>query len=156
MTQHASIPAESADSGPAAAGGYDPERDPEILALRKRAAQAEIDAAAKSEPLKKDHELALVKGQSPEQIEARKRVVRLFFELHLPDETPDAVEAFLQRVDCTQPLVSMNARGIDVQNPKARGFLGLGRKPAYLLSKRYAPAQDTDPLHALEYYPAQA
>lgn len=142
--------------GPPGPGAYDPERDPEVLALRKRVAEVEAQAQEKGERLKRDHELALAKGQDPEQIEARKRVVQIFFEQHLPDEPPEVVAAFLQKVDCTQPVVSMNARGIDVQNPKARGFLGFGRKPAYVVSKKYVPAHDHDPIHALEYYPVQA
>ena len=132
---------------------YDPNTDEELIAAKKRFAEAEAEARAKGEQLQKDHSLALAKGQTPEQVEARKRVVKVFFEQHLPAEKPDAVEAFLQSVDCTQPLVSMNARGVDVQNPRGKGLLGLGRKPAYVLSKQFPPHSETDPIYALEYYP---
>ena len=135
---------------------YDPDTDPEIIALRKRVVEVEAEAAALGERLKKDHALALAKGQTPEQIEARKRVVKVFFEQHLPEEKPEGVEAFLARVDLKEPLVSMNARGIDPQNPKSRGLLGMGRKPAYVLSKQFAPKSESDPVYALEYYPVKA
>jgi len=132
---------------------YDPNTDEELIAAKKRFGEAEAEARAKADGLQKDHSLGLAKGQSPEQVEARKRVVKVFFEQHLPEETPEAVEAFLQTVDSTQPVVSMNARGIDVQNPRGKGLMGFGRKPAYLLSKQFLPHTETDPIYALEYYP---
>ena len=132
---------------------YDPDKDPAVIAGRKRAAECEAEARALADRLQKDHALALAKGSSPEQIEARKRVVKVFCEQHLPHEKPDVLQSFYSRVDHTQPLVSMNARGIDVQNPKSRGFLGIGRKPAYLLSQQFPSRTDTDPIYALEYFP---
>jgi hypothetical protein len=135
---------------------YDPDTDPEIIAARKRAAECEAEGYAKAAQLQQDHQLALSKGQTPEQIEARKRVVNVFWEQHLPQEKPEVLQSFMARVDYTQPLVSMNARGIDVQNPKGKGLLGLGRKPAYLLSLQFPPHTDTDPIYALEYIPLKS
>ena len=132
---------------------YDPKTDPQILAARQRASECEAQARAQAAKLQQDHKLALSKGQSPAQIEARQRVVNVFWEQHLPHKKPDALQAFAARVDLTQPLVSMNARGLDVNNPKAKGLLGLGRKPAYLLSPQFPPKSDTDPIYALEYFP---
>ena len=134
----------------------DPKTDPEIIAAHQRVAECEAQARAKGEQLQQDHKLALAKGQTPEQIEARKRVVNVFWEQHLPHEKPDALQAFSGRVDYTQPLVSMNARGLDVQNPKGKGLLGLGRKPAYLLSQQFPPHTDADPIYALEYFPLKS
>ena len=31
-----------------------------------------------------------------------------------------------------------------------------GRKPAYVLSKQFAPKAETDPVYALEYFPVKA
>jgi len=135
---------------------YDPNTDPAIIAARKRVIECEAEARALGEQLQQDHKLALAKGQSPEQIEARKRVVKVFCEQHLPHEKPDVLQAFAARVDYTQPLVSMNARGIDVQNPKGKGMLGLGRKPAYLLSQQFPPHTAADPIYALEYFPLKS
>lgn len=134
---------------------YDPDTDPEVIAGRKRVIECEAEARALSDQLQKDHALALAKGSSPEQIEARHRVVKVFCEQHLPHEKPETLQALYSRVDYTQPLVSMNARGIDVVNPKARGLLGMGRKPAYLLSQQFPSASDTAPVYALEYFPVQ-
>jgi hypothetical protein len=134
---------------------YDPNTDPQIIAARKRVVECEAEARAKGAQLQQDHKLALAKGQTPEQIVARKRVVNVFWEQHLPHEKPEALQAFTARVDFTQPLVSMNARGIDVNDPKAKGFLGLGRKPAYLLSRQFPPHTDADPIYALEYFPVK-
>jgi hypothetical protein len=113
----------------------------------------EIQARATADACLKDHDLARAKGQSPEQIQARHRVLKVFCEQHLPSESP---ETFAARVDFSQPLLSTNARGIDLNNPKSKGFLGLGRKPAYLLSQRFPPKTDTDPLYALEYFPLKS
>ena len=135
---------------------YDPNTDPAIIAARKRVVECEAQARAKGEQLQQDHKLALAKGQSPAQIEARKRVVNVFWEQHLPHEKPEALQALTARVDFTQPLVSMNARGLDVNDPKAKGFLGLGRKPAYLLSRQFPPKTDADPIYALEYFPLKS
>jgi hypothetical protein len=135
---------------------YDPNTDPEVIAAHQRVAESEALARAKAEQLQQDHKLALAKGQTPAQIEARQRVVNAFCQQHLPQEKPEALQALMARVDCTQPLVSMNARGIDVQNPKAKGLLGLGRKPAYLLSQQFPPQTDADPIYALEYIPLKS
>jgi hypothetical protein len=118
--------------------------------------QFETQARAIADALQKDHALALAKGHSPEQIEARKRVYKTFSEQHLPQEKPENIQALAAAIDYTQPLVSMNARGIDVNNPKSKGMLGLGRKPAYLLSQQFPPKTDADPLYALEYFPLKS
>jgi hypothetical protein len=133
-----------------------PNANPEVMAGRKRAAECEAEGHALAAPLQKDHALALAKGQSAEQIEARKRVYKVFCAQHLPKEKPEDVQALAARVDYTQPMVSMNARGIDVNNPKSKGLLGLGRKPAYLVSQQFPPHADTDPIYALEYFPLKS
>jgi hypothetical protein len=132
---------------------YDPNTDPEVMAARKRVAEAETAAKVKADQLLQDHDLGRAKGQSPEQIAARKRVVEVFLEQHLPEEPAEALATLKAGVDYTQPLVSTNARGIDIAKPKGKGFLGMGRKPAYLLSKRFAPRGESDPMYALEYFP---
>src|SRR5512140_3112455 len=101
--------------------------------------QFEAQARAIADALQKDHALALAKGHSPEQIEARKRVYKIFCEQHLPNEKPENIQALAPQIDYTQPVVCMNARGLDVNNPKSKGMLGLGRKPAYLLSQQFPP-----------------
>ena len=94
-----------------------------------------------------DDNLARAKGHSPEQVEARQRVARLFARMHLKDQAP------LAAIDFTQPLTSLNAQKIDVANPKSKGFLGLGNKPAYLVTQNFPPKKPDDPLYALEYFP---
>jgi len=119
-----------------------------------KVAKAEADARAKADAYMKDDALARTKGSSPEQVEARKRVARLFCEIHLPDEKPAERNVRLAGVDYTQPLFPTNARGIDVNAPKG-GFLGLGRKPAYIVSAKLPPKTPDDPVYALEYYPVK-
>jgi hypothetical protein len=118
--------------------------------------QFETQARATADSLQKDHALALAKGHSPEQIEARNRVYKTFCDQHLPNEKPENMQALAVQIDYTAPMVSMNARGIDVNNPKSKGLLHLGRKPAYLLSRQFPPKTDADPLYALEYFPLKS
>src|SRR2546423_1120519 len=87
------------------------------------AAQSRADACAR------DDALARGKGASPEQAAARKRVAALFCQCHLPAETSDAVQAILQAIDCAQPVTTTNGRMVNLENPKGRGFLGMGNKP---------------------------
>ena len=96
-----------------------------------------------------DDNLARAKGHSPEQVQARQRVAKIFAEMHLP---ADAHAAGLSAIDYAMPLNTVNGRKVDVNNPKS-GFLGLGRRPAYLVSTRFAPKKPEDPIYALEYCP---
>ncbi len=97
-----------------------------------------------------DDNLARAKGNSPEHIEARRRVAKMFAEMHLP---ADAHEGRLSTIDYTMPLNAVNGRKVDVNNPKNGGFLGLGRRLAYLVSARFVPKKPEDPIYALEYSP---
>lgn len=132
---------------------YNPEHDPIVIEARKTVAAAETAARAKADRFMKDDQLSRSKGKTPEHIEARKRVAALFCELHLAHETPEAVKSHLDAIDYTMPLGPTNARGIDLEHPKGAGFLGMGRKPAYLASKEFAPKSENEPIYALEYYP---
>jgi hypothetical protein len=134
----------------------DPHTNPEVIAGRKRAAECEAEGQASAAQLQKDHALGLAKGPSPEQVEARKRVFKVFCEQHLPGEKPENIQALAAQIDYTQPMVSMNARGIDVNNPQAKGLLGMGRKPAYVISQQFPARSDADPIFALEYYPRKS
>lgn len=116
------------------------------------AAKLESDVRARTAAWMSDDTLARNKGNAPEQVEARKRVARLFCELHLPEEAVPARDARLAGIDYALPVATTNARGIDVNNPKA-GFLGMGRKPTYILSAKYPPKTDQDPLYALSCFP---
>ncbi len=118
--------------------------------------QFENQARATADALQKDHLLGMAKGHSPDQIAARKRVYKTFCDQHLPNEKPENIQALAARIDYTQPMLSTNARGIDVNNPKSKGLLGLGRKPAYLLSQQFPPKSDSDPIYALEYFPLKS
>ena len=126
--------------------------DAVMAAHKKNFALAQTEAKAKADAWTKDDALARAKGNTPEQIEARKRVAKLFCEIHLPDEKPADRDARLAKIDYTQPLFPNNARGIDVNAPKGTGFLGMGRKPSYLVSVKYPPQKPEDPIYALEYY----
>ncbi|HUO10732.1 MAG TPA: hypothetical protein VM008_20695 [Phycisphaerae bacterium] len=121
---------------------------------KAKVAKAEADARAKADAWMKDDNLARAKGSSPEQVEARKRVARLFCEIHLPDEKPDQIGARLTQFDYTQTVTTTNGRLKNLEDPKA-GFLGFGRKPAYIVSARCPPKTDTDPIYALEYFPVK-
>jgi len=118
-------------------------------------AKAATDAQAKADGWMKDDTLARTKGSLPEQVEARKRVARLFCQIHLPDEKPPERDARLAVIDYTQPLFPNNARGIDINAPKSTGFLGMGRKPAYIVSVKFPPRKPDDPVYALEYFPVK-
>ncbi|MGN6366892.1 MAG: hypothetical protein ACTHN5_01385 [Phycisphaerae bacterium] len=119
---------------------------------RAKVAKAEADARAKADAMMKDDTLARGKGSSPEQIEARKRVAKLFCEIHLPDEKPEQIEARLGQFDYTQTVTSTNGRLKKLDDPKG-GFFGLGRKPAYIVSQRCPPKTESDPIYVLEYFP---
>ena len=106
----------------------------------------------KADAMIQDDSLARSKGNGPEQIEARRRVALLFCKCHLPKETPELQANRLAMIDYTSPVISTNAKGIDINNPK-RGFLGMGRKPAYFISEAIPPKKPEDPVYALEYFP---
>jgi hypothetical protein len=109
------------------------------------AAKATNDAATK------DDALAREKGSTPSHIEARKRVASLFCSTHFPKDAPAVREGRLALIDFTQPLFAVNGRTIDPN--KSAGFLGMGRKPAYLVSEAYPPKKPDDPIYALQYVP---
>jgi hypothetical protein len=131
---------------------YDPDKDPEVIALRQQAKDAEAAAQARADGLMKDDALARAKGKTPEQIEARKRVAAVFCELHLSQQKPEEIQALLAAMDYDMTVSTTNGRNVDLENPKGSGFLGLGRKPVYLQSKAYPPADDQHPIYALEYF----
>ena len=116
-------------------------------------ASPSASAQAHADALYRDDALAQSKGESPEHRQARQRVARLFCELHLPDDTPADRDTRLAAIDYTFPVTSTNARGVDVNNNKSKGFLGMGRKKAYIISLRYPPQKPEDPVYALEYTP---
>jgi hypothetical protein len=124
-------------------------RHQQAVADASAAAQATADARAA------DDALARSKGATPEHAAARQRVAALFCDTHLPAEPAAARAARLAKIDYASPVVTTNARGVDVSNPRAKGFLGIGRKPAYLLSEKYPPKGPDDPIYALEYLPAK-
>jgi hypothetical protein len=113
------------------------------------------DPQAQADAWMKDDSLARAKGDTPEQVEARTRVAQLFCQIHLPDDTPDARAARLAAIDYACPVSSTNARGIDVNNTRGTGFLGFGRKKSYILSAKYPPQKDEDPIYALEFTPVK-
>ena len=119
---------------------------------RAKVAKAEADARAKADAWMKDDNLARAKGSSPEQIEARKRVAKLFCEMHFPNITPEQIETRVAPIDYTQTVTTTNGRLKKLDDPKG-GFLGLGRKPAYLVSERCPPKTESDPIYVLEYFP---
>jgi hypothetical protein len=114
--------------------------------------KASAEAAKQAEVWAKDDALARGKGASAEQVEARRRVARLFCEIHFAGE---AAAARLELVDFVMPVATVNGRGVDVENPKGKGILGMGRKPAYWVSERFPPKVAEDPIYALEYYPVR-
>ena len=95
-----------------------------LKAWQEKNAKACAAAQAKADAWMKDDLLARSKGATPEQVEARKRVARLFCEMHFPADTPAARDARLAPIDYTQPISPANGRTVDTSNPKAPpGFL---------------------------------
>jgi hypothetical protein len=127
-----------------------------LKAWQEKYAKACADSQAKADAWLKQDLVARSKGSSPEQIEARKGVARLFCEMHFPADTPAARDARLAQIDYTQPLSPANGRTVDTGNPKASGFLGMGRKPAYLVSAQFLPKKPEDPIYALQYIPLKS
>jgi len=127
-----------------------------ILPTPPAAGDPAAAAQAKSDVWLKDDALARAKGAAAPQLAARQRVARLFCDIHLAAETEDARAAHLACIDYAAPVATVNARNIDVQNPRAKGLLGLGRKPAYLVSARFPPQKPEDPIYALEYFPIKS
>jgi hypothetical protein len=128
-------------------GGSDP---------RTRAAKAVADEKARSAAVLREYELATAKGSSPDQVLARQHVAATFVDLHFPAETPSIRQARLAPIDYTQPLAVQNGRVVDIRNPKSSGFLGFGRKPAYLVSAAFTPNKPEDPIYVLEYFPRKS
>lgn len=124
---------------------------PSPQALAAQAAMA--SAQPKSDAAQQDYKLAVNKGSSPDHIDARRRVARTFCEIHFPKETPADLQHRLDAIDYSQTLAVVNARGIDVDNPKRTGFLGIGGKLAYYVGAAIPPKQPGDPIYALEYHP---
>jgi hypothetical protein len=131
---------------------YNPDTDPEVLALRQRVKDCEAAAHVQAEQYKKDDTLARTKGKTPEQIEARKRVAALYLELHYPQVKPDEIQNVLAVIDYEMTVSTTNGRYVDLEKPKGTGFMGFGRKPQYLVSKAYPPKEEKDPIYALEYF----
>src|SRR5262245_17899327 len=112
--------------------------------------------AAIDEANRRDTALALAPGATPAQQEARHNVAEQYCGIHFPQESAEALTARLARIDYAQPVCVRNVRGLDVENPKRGGFLGLGRKPAYFISTVFPPKEPDDPIYALEYYPVKS
>jgi hypothetical protein len=119
-------------------------------------AGAEAAARSRADALLKDDTLAQSKGNTPEHIEARQRVAKLFCEIHLPTETPDAIAARLAAIDYTCPVVNINVRGVNLDAPKKKaGFFGLKRQPSMIISTVFPPVKPEDPVYALEFFPVK-
>ena len=119
------------------------------ISMQEVSAKARADADA----WKKDDALARARGSSAEQIAARQRVVKMFCEIHFPKDTPEIREGKLAQVDYTVPTTTLNGRNVDLDNPKSKGFLGIGRKPAYFVSEAIPPQKPEEPIYVLEYFP---
>jgi hypothetical protein len=119
---------------------------------RERLAKAEAAAKAKVDAWAKDDALAASKGKTQPQMEARRRVMELFCQLHLPRETPDAIRAILDSVDYAFPVTTTNGRVVNMENPKGAGLFGMGRKPSYLMSKAFPPQNPEAPIYVVEYF----
>jgi hypothetical protein len=113
-------------------------------------------ARATTDGFLKDDALARAKGAKPEQVAARQRLAKFFCDSHFAAESAELRAGRLAQIDYTAPLATVNGRTVDVQNPKAKGFLGMGRKPAYFVSATYPPQTPEDPIYALEYFPLKA
>ena len=120
------------------------------------AALQEESINAVDEANRRDTALALSSGTTPEHQAARRRVADQFCGIHFSHESAPARTARLARIDYTQPVCVRNVRGVDVENPKRSGFLGLGRKPEYFISTVFPPREPDDPIYALEYYPVKS
>jgi hypothetical protein len=97
------------------------------------------------------YELAMAKGNSAEHTAARRTVIMDFISVHNP-KTAENPQPFLVTVDFASPVRVVNGRDIDMDHPKATGFFGMGRKPAYLRSENMPPKTPEDPVYALEYF----
>ena len=104
----------------------------------------------------KDDALARAKGSTPDQVAARQRVARLFCDIHFASESPELRAGRVALIDFSLPVATINGRAVDPQNPKSKGFLGMGRKPAYFFSAAFVPQKPEDPIYALEYFPVKA
>jgi hypothetical protein len=111
----------------------------------------EPGSAAWVDDRRRAYELGAAKGGSPDHTAARRTIIMDFLGFHVP-KTAANPQPFLATVDFAQPVRIVNGRALDIDNPKATGFLGLGRKPAYLRSEKMLPQKDDDPLYALEYF----
>jgi hypothetical protein len=116
-------------------------------------AKLSADAQARADALVQDDTLAQSKGTTPEHIEARKRVAKLFCDIHLAKENAATRDAHLAAIDYTCPVVIINARTVESAAPKKAGFFaGFRRKPNHLLSTAFPPKKPDDPVYALEYF----
>ena len=112
-------------------------------------------AKAKAAQMQNDDKLARAKGSSPEQLIARQHVAAFFREAHCPTDAPEVRAAHLAAIDYGAPVATINGRTVDLQSPRAKGLLGLGRKPAYWVSERFPPKSAEDPIYALEFFPVK-
>ncbi|HEY4329746.1 MAG TPA: hypothetical protein VGN88_08415 [Phycisphaerae bacterium] len=124
----------------------------EFKRIKKLTSKVSELAKAKADTMGKDDAQARVKGNTPEQVVARKRMANLFLDAHFSDESPETRQARLARIDFNMPLFTVNGRGLDFDNPKSKGLLGMGRKPSYMVSSKYPPKTPQEPIYALEYY----
>jgi hypothetical protein len=114
------------------------------------------NAAKQAELWAKDDALARAKGAGVDQIEARRRVAKLFCDIHFPADSAEVVANRLAFIDYSAPVITINGRAVNLENAKAKGLFGLGRKPAYLVSSRFPPQKPEDPIYVLEYFPVKA
>ena len=116
---------------------------------------ASAKAKAMTDGWMQDDALARAKGSTPEQVAARQRMAKLFCGMHFSRESEELRGQRLALIDYTAPITSVNGRSVDLQNPKSKGFMGMGRKPAYFISATFPPQKPEDPIYALEYYPVK-
>ena len=116
--------------------------------------KASQEAQALAGQWRNDDTLARTKGSSPHQVEARRRVVTQFCEIHFPEDTADQRSARLADIDCTRPTTIRNGRTVNLANPKSKSLFA--SKPAYLVSAKYPPASADAPIYALEYFPLRS
>lgn len=119
--------------------------------------KASADAKAKADAFKKDDDLALAAGNSPEQVEARQKTARLYCEIHLPEEKPADRDARLAGVNYSMPVRNIDGRLVNMNPPKKNGFMGIGAKPTpqYWVSNFLPAKGPDDAIYAFEYFPVK-
>ena len=114
--------------------------------------QAVAQVKAQADAHLKTHDIAMSKGDSDAQREARVRLVKQFVEIHFND--PAVVDQVLRKIDLRRPMMIVDRKAFP-PDAQSGGILSIfrGQPDRFLVTEKYPPTTPDGPLVALKYGP---